>query len=117
MHRGKQYGQVKGPPMYDRATIEQAARALISACPMGTEVVLFGSHARGTAGPHSDIDLMVIEPEVESRIAEAARLARVIRPMRLAADVLVVSRADFDAWRDTPCTVYFEAHHDGKRLA
>ena len=27
------------------------------------KIVLFGSHARGTAGPDSDVDLLVIMPE------------------------------------------------------
>jgi hypothetical protein len=30
-------------------------------------VFLFGSHARGTAGPRSDLDILVVEPEVENQ--------------------------------------------------
>ena len=37
-------------------------------------VVLFGSHARGQAGPDSDIDLLVVHRFVGSRIDEAARM-------------------------------------------
>lgn len=39
-------------------------------------VVLFGSHARGQAGPHSDIDVLVVvkalSRDLEDRIFEAA---------------------------------------------
>ena len=32
------------------------------------QVILFGSHARGEAGPHSDADFLVIEPEVDDEV-------------------------------------------------
>ncbi len=57
------------PPRYrerviDEATIDEAARRIADASPAGTRVILFGSHARGEAGKHSDLDFLVIEPEV-----------------------------------------------------
>lgn len=94
--------------------IKQAAKSLLAACPPGSEVILFGSHARGFAGPGSDLDFLVIEPKVRSRRSEAARLARVIRPMRLPADIIVVSRSMFEEWKDAPNSVFHEAARDGK---
>ena len=35
----------------------------LGVCP--TRVLLFGSHARGTAGPYSDIDLLVVSPDFD----------------------------------------------------
>ena len=32
------------------------------------KIILFGSHARGDAGPDSDVDLMVVFSEVEDRL-------------------------------------------------
>ena len=55
------------------------------------QVVLFGSHARGHAGPDSDIDLLVIEDRVDDRAAEMVRLRRLLRPLRINADILVYS--------------------------
>lgn len=43
-----------------------------------SQVWLFGSHARGEATEDSDLDLLVIEPEVADRGAEMARLRRVV---------------------------------------
>ncbi len=94
--------------------IEQAAKSLLAACPSGSEVILFGSHARGDARLGSDLDFLVIEPTVKGRLTEAARLARVIRPLRLPADIIVVSRAMFDEWKETPNSVFHEAARDGK---
>jgi predicted nucleotidyltransferase len=42
-------------------------------------VILFGSHARGEAGEHSDLDFLVIEPEVEDWGRESARLHRALQ--------------------------------------
>jgi predicted nucleotidyltransferase len=63
----------------------------IDAAP-GAKVVLFGSYARGEAGPDSDLDLLIIEPgEVTERRAESARLRRELRGLEVGLDVIVVS--------------------------
>ena len=48
--------------MLDDALIQEAGQRLHAAAPPGSRVILFGSHARGQAGPHSDLDFLVIEP-------------------------------------------------------
>ncbi len=97
----------------DVALIEQASRLLLQATPPGSGVILFGSRARGDAHPDSDVDFLVIEPELSDTYGETVRLQEVIRPLRLPADVLVTSRAQFDYWRQTPNTVYFQADREG----
>jgi uncharacterized protein len=100
--------------MLNAASIDQSARAILGACPAGSRVILFGSRARGDARTDSDVDFMVVQPTVSSRIAEAARLARVIRALRIPADIVVVSRDSFDQWKDTPNSVCHEAARDGR---
>jgi uncharacterized protein len=102
--------------MIDQATISNAARLLLQAAPAGSEVILFGSHARGDATPDSDLDFLVVEPEVKSKRAEMVRLRDSLRPLRVPADVLVTSRAVFEDWRDTPNNVLFEAWTEGRPL-
>jgi hypothetical protein len=51
--------------MVDEAVILEAGRPLAAAKPHA-RVILFGSHARGDAGPHSDLDFLVIEPIVDA---------------------------------------------------
>lgn len=97
----------------DRQTIEEAVQRLLEAAPEGSRVILFGSHARGQADPRSDVDFLVVEPQVEDAFAEEVRLINVLRPLRLAVDVVVVSRDEFRYWKDTPNTLPYEAVQEG----
>jgi len=100
----------------DDATISRAAELLRSAAPPGSEVVLFGSHARGDADEDSDVDFLVIEPEVTAKHSEMVRLRSVLDPLRIAADVIVMSRRDYEYWADNPGTLSYEAHQEGRRF-
>lgn len=103
-----------GPIETSSQTIETAVKILLRAAPPGSEVILFGSHARGQARPNSDLDFLVIEPTLTRPHEEAVRLREALRPLRIAADVLVTSREHFEYWRGTPNTVYFEAANEGR---
>jgi predicted nucleotidyltransferase len=100
----------------DEATIAEAGRRLAEAAP-GARVVLFGSHARGEAGPRSDLDFLVVEPEVADVAAESVRLRRALRGLRIAADVVVVSERDVEDWRDVRGSLVHAALADGRVLA
>lgn len=54
-------------------------------------IVLFGSHARGDAGPDSDVDLLVVLPFEGSPIPVAAKI-RVALPHTIPFDVLARTR-------------------------
>jgi uncharacterized protein len=95
--------------------IEKAAGLLHRAAPDAT-IILFGSQARGDASENSDVDFLLIAPEVASRRKEMARLARLLRPLRIPADVLVFSRRVFDQWASVPGTVIYAAAREGKVL-
>jgi uncharacterized protein len=99
--------------MIDEATISQAVNLLREAAP-GATIILFGSHARGEAGPESDLDLLVVQPQVKARREEMVRLRDVLRPLRIPADVLVVSEKSFREWREAPGTILYEAAKEGR---
>ena len=100
--------------MIDQAIIAEAARLLLRAAPPGSDVILFGSHARGDAKPDSDLDFLVVEPELRAKHSEMVRLRDTLRPLGVPADVLVASRAVFEEWRDTPNNVLFQAWREGR---
>ncbi len=77
-------------------------------------ILLFGSHARGDAREDSDLDLLVIEPEIADRAAEMVRLRRVLRPLRIPADILVYSREEVARWGDQPGSALYWALREGK---
>jgi predicted nucleotidyltransferase len=82
----------------------------------GAQVILFGSHARGQAAPHSDLDFLVVEPEVDDAGAEAVRLMRVLRDLRAPPDVIVVSERYAEDWCDVRGTVVHAALSQGRLL-
>jgi len=82
----------------DEALVAEAGCRLAEAAP-DAQVILFGSHACGAACPHSDVDFLVIEPEVDNEAEESVRLHRTLRDLRVAVDVVVVSREYADRWR------------------
>jgi predicted nucleotidyltransferase len=102
--------------MVETQTIDDAAQRLLEAAPPGSGVIVFGSYARGTAGPSSDLDFLVIEPAVANRYEEMVRLRDVLRDVPASVDVLVTSRSTFEEWRDTPNNVLFEAWKEGRKF-
>ena len=82
-----------------REIIDESARMLLEAAPKGSEVILFGSYARGNAAAHSDVDFLVVEPAVSDAWRESVRLRRHLAKVPLAMDIIVVSRARFEAER------------------
>ena len=102
--------------MIDPDLIDEAARRIVAAAP-GARVILFGSHARGEAGPDSDLDLLVVEPRVADRFSEIVRLQGVLAPLRLPADVVVVSEAHVEEWGDVASTMLHDALREGRVLA
>lgn len=99
--------------MIDEETINKAVELLRQAAPDAT-IILFGSWARGEGKEDSDLDFLVVEPEVTSRREEIVRLLDALRPLRIPVDVLVVSRKTYEEWADTPNTVLYEAAREGR---
>ena len=93
--------------------VQEAVQRIVEAS-RPFKVFIFGSQARSAARADSDLDLMVVLSEVSDPVKESVRLRRVLKGLLMAVDVLVVDRAKFDYWRDTPGNVFFEAARAGK---
>jgi uncharacterized protein len=95
-------------------TVRKAVDLLAGVVPVDSRIVVFGSHARGTAQADSDLDLLVIEPEVKDRAREMVRLRRALRPMRIPVDVLVYSESEVSQWGDQPGSALYWALREGQ---
>lgn len=81
-----------------------------------TQIILFGSHARGTAGPDSDVDLLVVMPVSGSKRKKAVEIHRILAGVGLPKDVIVVTPEDIEMDRDIPGTLIRPALMEGKVL-
>lgn len=78
------------------------------------KIILFGSTARGEAGPDSDIDLLVVMERFDSRFTEMNRASALLAPLKIDADVLVYSQAEVEQWGEVVNHVINEALLDGR---
>jgi predicted nucleotidyltransferase len=79
-------------------------------------IILFGSRTSGQSDKRSDIDVLVVERDVKDRVAEMVRLGRIISPLRIPVDLLVVDEEAFEYWSEVPGNVYYEANKKGTAL-
>lgn len=83
------------------------------------QIILFGSHARGDAGPHSDVDLLVIVSQSFSG-SQRWQMMQIIRKaivhVRCSKDILLYSRDEVERWRGSLNHVVSTALREGKIL-
>jgi predicted nucleotidyltransferase len=84
-------------PFIQNAKLAEIVRRLVDAY-QPEEIYLFGSAARGQAGPDSDYDLLLIVPDTAPPERRRSRLAyQALRGTGIAADVIVWTRSRFDS--------------------
>ena len=101
--------------MVNPQTIRRAVE-LIREAAAPRRIILFGSHARGEAGDDSDVDLLVVEPAQADALGEMVRLRRILSPLRMPVDLLVVTEEYYQYWCDTPGNLMFEVALEGQVL-
>lgn len=79
-------------------------------------IILFGSWARDTAGPDSDLDLLVVMDVAGSKRQQANQVDLLLEGIPLPTDVIVATPQEFEKYRDCPGTVIREAAREGKVL-
>ena len=80
------------------------------------KVILFGSHARGTANPGSDVDLLVVMNVSGSRRDTRLAVRKLLHDAPVPLDVVVTTPEDF-AWRkDIVGTIEYPATHEGRSI-
>jgi predicted nucleotidyltransferase len=102
--------------MVAQEIIETASQTLAAVAADPVKIVLFGSHARGDAGPDSDFDFLVVERDPLDRHAEMVRLGRALRPLGMPFDILVVSENYAEDWGCVEGSMMHAALTEGRVL-
>lgn len=77
------------------------------------QIIMFGSHARGTAGPNSDADLLVVMSSDSSRRQQATAIDLALAGIDFPADIIVISPEDLQKQKSRKNTVIYPALQEG----
>ena len=80
------------------------------------QIILFGSHARGTAGPDSDVDLLVVMPVSGPKHEKAVEIGVALHRFRISKDIIVTTPEEFEWRKEIPGTIERPAAREGKVL-
>lgn len=104
--------QIRQP---DQTTIQSIVDRIAEAV-QPQKVILFGSWARGNQGPHSDIDLVVIQESTLPHSQRYAQIRRLFWGLGLPMDILVYTPEEFERYRSVPGSFTHTITHEGKVL-
>ena len=79
-------------------------------------IILFGSHARGTATEWSDVDLLVILPNVSDKRDTAIEIRRVLGDLPVCKDIVIATPEEVARRGHLVGTVLRSALREGKVL-
>jgi len=102
------------PPVTPQTLAEVVRRILTAGSPL--RIVMFGSQARGDAGPGSDLDILIVEESNLPRYKRAARYLRALVGVFPAKDVVVWTPQEIEAWARVPNAFITTALREGKTL-
>ena len=97
------------------ATIGEVARAVFP----GARILLFGSHARGQAGPESDYDILIIVDrplDIRAKLALRTHIRKQLLDRGIRCDVLIQSDEEVQRKKDLPGHVVRSALREGVPL-
>lgn len=80
------------------------------------QIILFGSHARGAAGPDSDVDLLVVMPLTGSKRDKEIEMRVALDDILIPFDIIVVTPDEVARRRNIPGTIIRPALLEGKVL-
>ena len=80
------------------------------------KIILFGSHARGDAGPDSDVDLLIVMPVGPSKREKMVEIGVALHDIPLPKDIVVTAPEDFEWRKEVVGTVERPAAREGRVL-
>jgi len=80
------------------------------------QIILFGSYARGSANPDSDVDLLVVMKNVKSKRAKQVEMRCALHDIRIPKDIIVVTESELERYRNIVGTIVRPALREGKSM-
>jgi predicted nucleotidyltransferase len=77
-------------------------------------IILFGSWARGSAREDSDLDLLVVLPEVEHKRKAAIQIGNSLSNLPIGKDIIVTTPEDIEKYGKTVGDILLPALEEGK---
>jgi predicted nucleotidyltransferase len=101
--------------MVSQAILKQATSRLVEKF-RPQRIILFGSHARGTADERSDVDLLVVASFKGKRRTVVVEMNRALRGIGFARDIVLLTPEEFERDREIPGSIARPASKEGKIL-
>jgi predicted nucleotidyltransferase len=108
-------GRTRTADRIERKEIRQMVRRIVSRF-HPERIILFGSQARGDAGPDSDVDLLVVMPVEGSRREKAVEIGVALHGIRLPKDIIVTTPEAFEWRKEVVGTIERPAAKEGRVL-
>ncbi len=102
-------------PVPDREHVHEAVRRLVRAFdPL--RIIVFGSYARRESRPGSDLDFLVVLPEVSDKRETAIEMRRALAELPVPKDVVVTTPAEVERRMDSTWHVVGIALREGETV-
>lgn len=101
--------------MIDEKTLKYIVSRIVQTA-RPSRIILFGSYGRGDANEGSDVDLMIIKPEVDNLYEEMLQLRQAIGAVGTGVDVLVYTEQNVEERKDWCTSPIYWALREGRTL-
>ena len=105
----------RGDRIPDVALVSHLVQRIVEAA-TPDRIILFGSASRGTMGPHSDLDLMVVKSGAYDELELGAAIRGALSGIGIAFDVIVVKPETLERFGHSWALVYRPALEEGMLL-
>lgn len=99
----------------DQEVLDEIVRRIVRVA-QPQRIILFGSFARGDAGPNSDLDLLVIKAGEYHSGKLTGRIYKSLIGVGQAVDVIVVTPEDVERYRDVNALIVAPAMREGREI-
>lgn len=103
------------PDRVDQALLDEVVSRIVKAVDP-ERIVLFGSHARGSGRPDSDLDLLVVMDSPLPRHRRVIPILKALSGVMIPKDVVAYTPAEIEEWRGVPESFITSILTEGRTL-